>query len=245
MKKMLMVFVAVAVLMANSVNAEDKLSVSITSLVLSRYIGGAGSLVYDKPVLQSDIFISFPKSFYIDIWHSGDLAHGFASPNYGNEIDWTAGYAPGFKWGQIDVGISFIDEPKLFRFKKGEEYAAPYAEVRRGIGLGKRHTLIPYVRTELILPMTMKWEGREERYFLGTRHQWKVASWLILKSNLVLVHSRANEGVMGRYDLFVNWPITKKITLITPAIKTALPISGVAKSHHSEIAVGGGITFNF
>ena len=236
----------VVALTASFVSAEDKdkVSVTVTSVVLSKYIGSAGSLAYDKPVWQTDIFISLPKGFYIDLWHSGDLRHGLGSQNYGNEIDWTFGWSPTFKWAQVDVGATYIDEPSLFG-KWREDYVVPYLEVRRGIDAGKGHTLIPYLRAELILPVKMDWEGRDDRYFLGTRHQWKVAPWLTLNSNLAVVHGRANEGIIGKYDLFAFWPVSKKVSLIVPAIKTALPISGVAEGHHSEIAVGAGISFNF
>jgi len=248
MKKLFLCTVVVmVVLTASFISAEekDKVSVSVTSLVLSKYIGSAGNLGYDRPVWQTDIFISLPKGFYIDLWHSGDLRHGLGSQEYGNEIDYAVGWAPIFKWGQIDAGVVFIDEPNLFRFRSQEDYLMPFAEVRRTFDVGKGHTLSPYFRAELILPVKMDWEGRDDRYYFGTRHQFKVAPWLTLNNNLAIVHGRVNEGVIGKYDLFANWPITKKVSLIAPAIKTALPLASVAEGHHSEVAVGAGVTINF
>lgn len=91
--------------------------------VLSRYIGGTGDILDDRPVMQW--FCDFPlgNSFYINSWVSQSFVSPGISKRLGNEFDLTLGWS-----GKISDSVSinpylgYYDRasPKLFSGTNGD-----------------------------------------------------------------------------------------------------------------------------
>jgi hypothetical protein len=66
-------------------------TVTFSSKIYNKYVGDTGVVFYDRPVVQSEINVSMPKGFYVNLWYSMSLAHAGLDTNDGNEFDPTLG----------------------------------------------------------------------------------------------------------------------------------------------------------
>lgn len=231
------------------VNAEDDFSVSISSKVWSKYLGATGSIVHNKPVLQTDIFVSLPKGFYFDIWHSMGLDDKKLSSNFGDEMDLTLGWTGSIgKKFYLDVGIAYYDCYPLLRGKNYDAFA-PYVEVGKSIELGRflgTHTLVPFGRLELNLPTGDVDSGTYS--YAGLKHVWKISEKLSVKQKADFLYDSgsfgATSGLIGRYESGLSWQIFKKMSVEPINIKTRTPITSIP-GHKTEVVIGTGITLYF
>ena len=100
MKRILILLSVVIIfgVMVSPAIADNEISVSFSSKLWPRYLGADGTIYHDEPVLQSDIFISLPKGFYFDIWHSVGLDDTDLSSNFGDEgPNFTLGWSGNWK----------------------------------------------------------------------------------------------------------------------------------------------------
>jgi len=105
-----------------TVYAEDWPSVSISSLVSSKYLGfGTGNLLSEDPVVQSDLHVTWKNGFYVDLWNSRSLKGKWNDGSLGNEVDygigWNGTLAPHLK---LSIGLTYLDEPNAFTLGAGD-----------------------------------------------------------------------------------------------------------------------------
>lgn len=235
--------------MVSVVEAEDDISVTLSSKVWSKYLGTTGSIVHDKPVLQTDIFVSLPKGFYFDIWHSMGLDDHKLSSNFGDEIDLTLGWTGGIgKKFYLNVGLAYYDCYQLLRGKQFDAFA-PFAEVGRPFEVGRflgTHTIIPFGRLELNFPTGDLDSGIYS--YAGIKHAWKISEKLQMKQKADFLYDSGSFGVksglIGRYESGLSWQISKKISVEPINIKARTPISSIS-DRKTEIVFGTGITLCF
>jgi uncharacterized protein (TIGR02001 family) len=134
MKKLLLA-VSVLACALSTVNAQSTnppFTVTLSSVVANKYLNQLGFELYDKPVVQSDLFISHRSGFYIDLWHSTGFDTRLNN-NLGDEIDYGAGWNGTLGKYFLHIGMNYFDEPNLFTFGRGDII---YTHVRIGREVG-------------------------------------------------------------------------------------------------------------
>ena len=107
---------AVVLLLPFQAHAEEKslVAVTLSSTFASKYLAfGSGAVLYDKPVLQSDLFVEFKNGLYVDLWHSTGFDDAWNN-NLGDEVDYGVGWNGSIKNFSISLGCTYFDEPNVF-----------------------------------------------------------------------------------------------------------------------------------
>ena len=248
MKKMLVVIFSVMFLgMAFSpAIASDEISVTFSSKMWSKSLGPDGVIYHNEPVLQSDIFISLPKGFYFDIWHSAGLDDTDLSSNFGDELDFTLGWSGSWKEFGVDVGVIYIDGLPTFNMKQGDSLM-PYVELNKEFDFADEHLFTPFVRLELLFPLND--ENNVGDIFGGFKHSWQLSDRFSIGQKAYLLYDNvvgnSNSTLVGGYGVDLNWDIHEKITFSPLMFKATMPLGSVNGGRKSEVVVGSGLTFHF
>lgn len=113
MKKIFTVLLAVAFLcsltaMAMAGEREKILTGYINTGIFSKYVCN-GATPYKHSVIQPAVGIAYePLGLYAEIWGSYSPKGGWDS-DFGDEIDYTIGWAPEYKGFKLDVGYSYFN----------------------------------------------------------------------------------------------------------------------------------------
>lgn len=226
------------------VAAEDEISATLSSKVWSNYLGVTGSEIHSGAVLQTDLFISLPRGFYFDIWHSMGLDDTKLSSNYGDEVDYTLGWAGNIKGLGLDLGLSYYDCFKIFR-GSGYDAFVLYSEASKPIQLSRTHLLTPFVRFEFQLPTGDLKNGLYS--YAGVKHSWQITPKMTIKQKANLFYDTGaygmKSGLLGHYEASLSWQLTKYFSVEPLNIKARLPITSFHDERKSDVAFGTGITF--
>lgn len=236
---------------AFSENANRDISFTLSSKVYSKYLSelGTGSVCHDKPVIQTDLLISLPKGFYLNIWHSAGLDEGLSS-NYGNEINYTLGWSGKLRETKLSLGLSYFDCADLFIMPRGD-LVFPYLEISKEIKVSKSHTLEPYVSFGFPFSAHSNEFGHAVFYRAGVYHFWQINEKFRLynKANLFFDNgglSGYDSGLLGQYRCDFSYQISKSITLDLISVKLNTPLSSLSDERNkTNISYGAGIKIRF
>ncbi|PIR41877.1 MAG: hypothetical protein COV30_01655 [Candidatus Yanofskybacteria bacterium CG10_big_fil_rev_8_21_14_0_10_37_15] len=105
-------------------NKKKNIHYILTSGFHNKYLGNDGAVFHDKPLLQTDFFIEFPKIFdgcFIDIWISFGLDGTDFSSDFGDEVDVTGGCRKEISFGfKFNGEVSWYDIFPVFSLKNGD-----------------------------------------------------------------------------------------------------------------------------
>ena len=114
---------------AEGTNSGWNSTATFQSAIGSKYLAfGSGTVLYDRPVIHSDLKIRFENGLYIDLWGS-QPANDQWNANFGTEIDLGLGWeGPLSRIGvsgklsdiQVSIGTSYFDEPDLSLLGAGD-----------------------------------------------------------------------------------------------------------------------------
>ncbi len=238
-------------LQAYAASAADHVSVTSTSKLLSRYVGNNGAVLYNKPVVQTDVFVLLPRGFYADLWWSTGLDSTFSNDG-GDEIDWNVGWSGQIGAGVVfDVGVSFLDLAELFRGRGPiPDFVQPYTGIEKTFTPSESHSLTPYLRIEFLLPV--RDDVRKGMYVhLGLKHTWKATEFLVLNQKAFVLYDTGVAGfdpaLIGQYQTSFDWSLSKRWTLSAPIFKFSIPLSSVSSTdgRESKMVYGFGLSFLF
>jgi len=216
-------------------------SVSLRSVVADRYVGSSsGGVVYDKPVLQTDLFIAFQNGIYVDFWNSKSLNSDWE--NYGNEIDWSLGWYGLVRGFGLDVGVAYFDEPMGFAFDKQDSWCS-HIKVSRDIGL-----CTVYGSFENYAVWHNSGTTGGNVYTIGASKNMEVNKLLSIKSSASTAY---DGGPYGRETGFLlhtgaelDWKVSEKLTLVIPEVKLHVPLT-VDDARETEAVVYAGFSYQF
>lgn len=230
-------------------SSSEDISFTLSSKVYSQYlIADTGHIGHDKPVIQTDLFISLPKGFYFDLWHSAGLDGTGLSSDYGDEIDYTVGWNGKLGEINLDLGVSYFDLVDLFKLPHGD-LIRPYLELNKGFDITESHRLTPYVY--LGFPYSAKGDEFGHGFFVrsGIKHAWQITPELTLnqKTNLFFDNGACgfDSGILGEYRCDIGWQISKSTTIDLISLKFVTPFTSLSDSRETEIVYGVGITHRF
>lgn len=229
MKKVISVVMTVAVMMFSVANAE--VSGNLSTKFLPQYVGGDGAVAYDQEVVQTNLFIILPNSIYFDFLGS----KSFTGQNYGNELDFTAGYSK----EDFNVGISYWNLLPVDTLNK-DDMLSPYAEIYKKVGGG----FTPFAKVEVLIPL----DGSKKkiRTHGGTKHFWQATEKIAISQKLSAVYvsgtSDSKEGLVARHDIGLSWFATKDFS-VDISNNSYIPLNKTDRK--TQVVPGIGATYHF
>lgn len=217
--------------------------ISLRSMYGTQFLDpGTGYVVYDRPVVQSDLEIGLPLGFRVNILNSKSLNGGWGE-TFGDEMDYTLGWKGKVieKIG-LDVSVTFLDELHLFQ-------------------LGEDDLL--YTRLHLSYTLNeWKFSAIWENYttissghltggeLLGagiSREFALVGEWLALEVETATLYNTGalhRDGFFQRGMVSLGWEITEGLTVIAPRVDFYIPFQ---HDHHQEndAVVFAGLKYQF
>jgi hypothetical protein len=226
-------------------------SVTFSSVLASKYVSSvSGGTCYDKPMVQSDLFISFQNGFYVDLWNSTPF-QGY-NHNYGTEQDFGIGWSGalstfGLKGPVsdlvLDVNFEYFDEPVLLTFGAGDIL---YGKINLSKAF-KWVTINACYEDCVNMPGTGCKGG--SFYSVGAS---KGVSFFKDRVNastaFMFTYDDGGYGLDKGFFLHgsaeLDWKLTKHLTLFLPRVKYALPLT-VHDDRSPNIGFLGGFSYRF
>jgi hypothetical protein len=144
---------------------------TLSETYLNAYIGGTpGSIVYDHPVLQSDLEIDLAIKetvFYLELWHSYS-PNGGENNDWGDEIDYIAGIKKKIGEFSFDVNFSYFNFADM-KNMKGDLYSVNF-----NADFPKILEVTPYLTIEGDIPKDKKILEGGVAYRIGTKYSPKL-----------------------------------------------------------------------
>jgi hypothetical protein len=249
MKKMLFVVVAALVCFVGSAQAADENTVVVfSSKVLSQYVGDTGAVFYHKPVAQSELTIAVGKGFYANIWTSVSLEDAGRNSNYGNEVDWTAGWSGETVGLTVDTGVSYFDLLPLFAGHEGD-VVQPYCELSKEFVVAEGHTLTPSVKAEYgIAAQGNAVESKGFHSHVALKYGWQATEKAALSQKVVASFDDAAYGLergwVGSYEAEASYALASWAS-IKASGKIITPLSDVQDGRRTEVIGGAGFALSY
>lgn len=246
MRMMLIIIVAMIGFSVSQTKAED-FPVTISVRGYSGYIAAPiGDLLYDRGVVQTDLFVELGKGFYFDLWHSvGADGTGWSS-GFDDEIDYTLGWAGEFKGIDLDFSMAYFDCVDLFKMPGGD-FIYPYVDLSKDLDDRDDHCLRPYVR--FAFPYSAKGNefGHGFHTNLGIKHSWQQDEKLNVahKANLLFDDGTwgYSKGIIGGYELVLTWQISESMAIELTPVSIISPFISMSDHRKTEAVCGIGIIY--
>ncbi|GEM_PF-1203756 len=209
-------------------------SVTLRSVAANKYSAfGSGGVLYNKPVVQSDIFIGFHNGFYIDIWNSTPMS-GPYNQNFGTEQDLGLGWAGplstfGLKSGPladvvIDAGTTYFDEPGL-QTLGSKDILYSHLKVSKDLSWFTANFMYENYTVMRNTPY-----GGGSLYSVGASKSVLLLNGLLTASTSVsLVYDNGgfgcDDGLLLRGSAELDWAITKHLSLVLPQVNWYAPVT--------------------
>ncbi len=218
-------------------------SVTFKSTYANKYLAfGSGSVLYDEPVMQSDLFIAFDSGLYLDLWNSKSFS-GKWNGNLGNEVDYGIGWAGKVRDFNVDIGVTYFDEPKMFNLKSGD-IIYTHASISREC----RKYLVSWTWENYITMPNTGFQGGNlfsARIYRGFQ---LIQDKATLNLSTALVYDDggfgADDGFLQKGNVGIDWKITDHLMLNAPSVNYYVPIS-VHDARKTDTVIFAGLTYKF
>ncbi len=239
---------AVFLCLVNSSHAQTSVQWSFSTEAYSKYISGSlGFVLYDRPVVQTNINASFTggmlNGMYVNIWHSGGLEGNRPAPNMIQEIDWTVGWAGSIGAAGLNASCSYYDLHRLFRAVG--DIGVCSLEINTSFK-SAAHTVTPFVLAEYVMP-----ENTNSGVWLrvGARHLWRVHERLSFGHAGAFMYDSGAINIASGYSYAhqaaLTWHLTKQFDVRLPIVKFHAPVTNFNDGRKPDVAFGAGIGYRF
>ncbi|KKQ52436.1 MAG: hypothetical protein US70_C0009G0031 [Parcubacteria group bacterium GW2011_GWD2_38_11] len=226
------------------------IEVNFSSKVLSKSVGDAGTVFYNRSVVENELTITHtPSGVYLEIWVSTSLKNAGVSTNYGNEIDYTLGWAGEVAGIGIDAGVSYWDIATLFESPEGD-IVQPYLELNKKFDIIEEgHTLTPSIKAEYGIPAKGNDVGSKGLHMhTALKHNWEISKDFSINHQVEMVYDYgaygADKALIGAYEVCPSYVVADWLSLDASA-KVISPLTKVDDGRKTEWIYGGGVTFSF
>lgn len=234
-----------------STNSNWTPSVTLRSVVASKYLAfGSGGTLYDKPAIQSDIFVSFRNGFYVDLWNSTPFKGH--DNNFGWEQDLGIGWAgplstfdlKGFASDMtLDIGSTYFDEPGLLTIG-AKDILYNHVKLSKAF---KWVTVFGNFENYIAMPGSPYHGGN--LYSIGASKGTSFFKDRVSAStSLALTYDDGgfgmDKGFLLRGSAELDWKLTKHLTMILPQVNYYAPLT-VRDSRSLDAVVFGGFSYRF
>jgi hypothetical protein len=235
----------------NSVWNDWSPTVSIQTIVADKYLAfGSGSTLYNKPTLQSDIWVGFGNGLYFNLWNSTPFER--YNDNFGTEQDYGIGWAGalssfGIKNAlsdlSLDIGTTYFDEPNIFTLANGDTL---YTHIKVSKPL-KWCTVACEYENYSTFPC-----NASEVEHIGSVEASKVWSlWnnrVSISASVALAYDSgvfgSDNGLLLRSFGEIDWKITKRLSLILPQLSGYQPLT-IRDKRKTDGVIASGFSYKF
>jgi hypothetical protein len=221
--------------------------VSLTTMAASKYLFvGNGSVIYDKPVVTTEIEVTLPANFYAGVW----LSSGFDARwnnNLGDEIDYNAGWAGSLGPIDIDIGMSYYDSARVFTFGADDCFNG-HLSVSHTFEI-KTFEITPFIGwNNYVTTRTTEYNGGNV-FDLGLGvSKGLFSDKLTLSGDVRMMYDTgtfgADNGILFGGSFDASWALTDHLSLIAPRLEWAIP-GTTNDDRERAVAVSVGLNYTF
>lgn len=248
-----MVFCLVSIIASSAQTTNDtpswwKPTFTINSVVANKYLAfGSGAVLYDKPVVQSDLFVSMENGLYIDLWNSKSF-EGSWGGNLGDEVDYGLGWAGSIGKGfGMDIGTTYFDEPTIFTLGSGDILYSHVKVSRAFKPFAKFEPIVPFVSFENYSTMPDTGFQGGNLYSIGFSTCIPLSRIFKITSTTIASYDDGGfglrSGIILRQNVELNAQVSKRIRLIIPRLAGYLPT--MVDKREPQLVISGGASFTF
>jgi hypothetical protein len=234
---------------------QKALTITIHSMFANKYVIQSGLISYGKPVIQSDVLVSFKNGFYLDVWNStqlkkksiskNDVGSSEAEANPGYETDYNVGWSGPLVIGtNLDIGVSYCDLLKYWGIGASEDSVYNYIKLSHSVVAGFN---VQIMGERYSMMKNSLYRGGN-LYSAGvTRSDVWGGGSLTLDTSLESVHDTGTYGykpgdvLRGKVGLSAK--VFKSLTIILQ-VNRYEPLS-VREDYTSTTATSGGLSYQF
>lgn len=226
--------------------ANHTLHLDISTLTLPQYLGLNGGIFHPAPVQQTSVTVSLPKGFYVGVRNSVPLGDRQRSPNFGYELDYSAGWNGKFHGFNLNGDVTYIDVFPLGRIR-GDVLQLSW-KVSHAVALTKHHSLEPFVWIRCAMPTRGTTPTRGTFLHEGVGYAWTGVSNFSLNASVDLMHDTGafgfDRGYFGKAGVDGSWKLLEHWKIQFPVIRYSIPITHVSDGRQSQLILGGGIAYH-
>lgn len=146
----LAIVIAIVTSVNRSVAGEKTWTTTLSTDFVSQYVGfGNGAVFFDKPMFQTDLFVSHRSGFHADVWWGTGLNNDLTGSGFDDEIDYNLGFASAvpFTNGKLlfDLGVGYWDLFDLITSTRND-LLHPYVELSYPIIVSGSVKLTPFAK---------------------------------------------------------------------------------------------------
>ena len=238
-------------LLADATNNGWESSASLQSVVASKYDSFVmGATLYDKPVIQTDLFVSFRNGLYLDLWNSTPL-DGY-NHNYGTEQDFGVGWSGplstfGLKGSASDVVLNvevmYFDEPQVGTFGAGDML---YTHVKLSKAFKWVTAFAGYENTAVSPFGSVR--GLDVFSVGASKGASFFKDLVSASTSLALAYNTKafglDNGLFIRGNVELDWKLTKRLTVILPSLNCWSPVT-VCDRRSFDAVIAAGLSLKF
>jgi hypothetical protein len=240
MKKVLLCLLTASLLITKLEAEENQNAMSVTasSSIANKYLNvSTGGVLSEDPVIQTDLLLTHKNGLYVDLWNSTSLNGNWNQGDLGDELDIGIGWNGTGKGLVLHVGVTYLDEPKLFSLGVGD---IVYTHVRIGKGFRPLTLTFGY---ENYTPLPESGFQGGNLVGLGCSKTFSFCEDKInLNTSLAGVYDTgtlgSETGFFLRGNAGLNWLVTKNFTI------NAMSISYYIR-RQSDCMVSTGLSWSF
>lgn len=223
--------------------SESWFSLTTTVEIWSKYIFSIGTVGSDKPVIQTDWFVTLPKGFYADLWTSNGF-DGDWSGGFDDEIDYTVGWTTTAFTVDLDIALTYW---QLFDLGEGDGDAlVPSVKLSRSFKLSEAHSITPYTKFETLFIHNDS-ASNGWTVYAGVTHEWTISDRWSLSQELSAAYDdgvfRGEAGAIGRYAAKLSYQCSEQLS-VGLGLKLFVPIADF-NDRETEIVFGLTASFKF
>ena len=198
--------------------------VTLSSVVGQNYLAfSSGANLYNKAVSQTDLLLSFPGDFNVDLWTSSP----FESKHYNKKCDYSTEFDIGVSksikisdW-TLDVGVTLFDEPKLMTLDAEDIL---YSHIKLAYPIVGGASL--YASYENLISLRGAGQGEEDLFAIGISAKSAFGGKgtqgerLTIGESFDIVYDGGGFGgdcgYLIRGSLELGWKLTEKLSVMLP-----------------------------
>jgi opacity protein-like surface antigen len=206
--------------------------VTVSSGLANRYLAfGNGAVLSDHPAAQSDLSIAFQNGFYVDLWNSAPVgSFKTEGSDFRNELDYGVGYSTQIKGFNVDLGLTYFDEPTLLKLAVDDEW---YAHLKIGHDItfdgpfGKEPITVFGTYENYKTTGGTAYEGGS-LFGIGLSKSQESQNCTLNVSQTIVYDDGGfglNEGFLIKWFAELNWKVTEHFSLVAPQVTFYLPLN--------------------
>ena len=223
----------------SSARADDGGSVTLRSVVASKYILDNGEVSYDKPVTQTDLSINFKNGLYIDLWNSVPFKKD--SQTFGNEEDFGLGWSGTlFKFIDLDLCATYCDEPRLMTMDKNDVL---YSYIKLSKTVGSFVFSAMDGNYKAVLPDGPETENFCNIGICGSGSFFK--DHLNVSASIVPTYDTGEKSFFAKGSLEFDWKLIGHLSLVLPKVDYYYVPVQAYTSRSTDKVFFGGLSYQF